>query len=102
MCGASFGRSAMTTASTFSTTKPASRTMANGAAEQLEAVRVAILRIGVWKMPSDVALPGRAENRVGDCVAERVAVGMTLQSHGGGDVLAAEHQLAPLDVRCES
>ena len=75
-CGSSFGRSAMTTASTFATAYPAARTICDGALEQRDAVRALPFRIGIGKMLADIARRGRAENRIGHRVAQHVGIRM--------------------------
>ena len=71
-----FGRSRITVTSTLPTSKPRAATSRAAAREQIEARRVLPARIGVRKVPADVAEAGRAENRVGDGVADDVGVGM--------------------------
>ena len=97
MYGASFGRSAITVASTLPTSSPCSRTMVDRSTEQIDARRALPLRIGVGKMPADVAGPRGAENRVGDGVAHGVGVRMSGEAalERNGD--AAENQRPPLD-----
>src|SRR5262245_22695261 len=51
-----------------------------GATEQLEAVRVTILWVGIWKMLSDVALPGGTEDRIGDGMTQRIAIRVPLEA----------------------
>jgi hypothetical protein len=48
-------------------------------------------------MNSDIAFAQRAENRVGNCVRERVCIGMTFGATVGSDPHAAEYKLTPLD-----
>ena len=73
-CGASFGRSAMTTASTFDDDVSGRAHDRDGAFQQLDAVGALPLRIGVGKMLADVARGGRAENRVGHRVTQHVGI----------------------------
>ncbi len=47
--------------------------------QQVEAVRIPILRIGIGKVAPNVSLGRRTENRIGDRVAQRVTVGMPFQ-----------------------
>ena len=67
------------------------------ARQQPQAVGALVLRIGIGKVPADVALRGGAQNRVGDRVAQRIAVGMAFQAGGKRDVLAAEDQRSSVD-----
>ena len=60
-CGASFGRSRITVTSTFATRPARRRDDRDGAREQVEARRVLPARIGVRKVPADVAGAGGAE-----------------------------------------
>ena len=69
-----FGRSRMTTTSTFTTRKPRSRTSATRA-QQVDARRALPARIGVRKVRPMSPARG-AEDRVGDRVADHVGIGM--------------------------
>src|SRR3989344_321873 len=68
-------------------------------AQQLAAVYVLVLRIGIGKMPADSAEPGGAEAGIADGMNENVGVGMAVQSLAVRDFHAAENQIAPGDQR---
>src|SRR3972149_724085 len=68
-------------------------------AQQLAAVDVLVLRVGVGEMPADIAKPGGTEAGVTDGMDQYVGVGMAVQSLAVRDFHAAENQIAPGDQR---
>src|SRR5262245_26436225 len=66
-------------------------------AQEDEAVGACPSRILVGEMRADVAERGRAEQRVGDCVRQAVAVGMAEQAALVRDFEPAEDQLSAFD-----
>jgi hypothetical protein len=63
--------------------------------EQVQARRILPPGIAVGKVPADVAGAGRAQNGIDDRVAERVGVGMAVETTRERDDHAAEHQRPP-------
>ena len=72
---------------------------ARGLGQQHDGIGAAELRIGVGKVPADVAEPGRAEQRIGDRMQQHVGIRMAEQAgavrhlDAAQDQLAARHQL---------
>jgi len=65
--------------------------------KQLDTRRAFPLRIGVGKMPADVAGAGGAQNRVGNGVTDRVGVGMSRETALERDRDASENQRPAFD-----
>ena len=96
-CGPIFGRSRITTTSTFSTASPRPRTSADALPQQRHARRALPSRIGIRIVLADVAGPRRAEDRVGHGMTDDVGIGVSerpaFRRHGH----AAEHERPALD-----
>ena len=91
-CGASFGRSSTTVASTLPISWPRGDQVADDRAQQRDRVRVLPLRIRVREVLADVAEPGGAEQRVDHRVGEDVGVGVAGEPDVVRDRDAAEDQ----------
>ncbi len=85
----------------FSILQPAWRTRSTAAAQQRATVRIAMALVAVRKHRADVAEPGRAEDRVGDCVQQHVGVGVTEQAALERNLDAADHQPATRHQRMD-
>src|SRR5439155_10362802 len=72
------------------------------AREQIDAVGIFPRRIGIRKMPSDIALRAATEDGVGDGVAQHVGVRVADEAHLVRNPDAANHQrtarLEPMEV----
>ena len=78
--------------STFSIHQPLLRDPPRDLGEQPHRVGVAVLLVGRGKQRAEVGKAGRPEQRVGDRVRDRVAVGVTGEPRRVGDRHAAEHE----------
>ena len=72
--GAIFGRSSDDRGVDVADFQPLCTHDGDGSSEQIDARRALPLRIGVGKMPADVARSRGAEDRIGHRVADRVGV----------------------------
>jgi hypothetical protein len=81
MCGAIFGACATMVESTLTIDQPASRTR----------------RVGVGKVPADVAQAGRTEQRIGDRMQQRVGVGMAVEPEMEGQRHATQYERTACD-----
>ena len=93
-CGASFGRSSTTVASTWSTAQPSAVDVLQHGPQQRHRVGVAPQLVGVGEVLADVAQPGRAEQRVDDRVGEHVGVRVPGEAALARDLDPAEDQRA--------
>ena len=66
-------------------------------AQQRPAVRVLVCHVGFGKVPPDVALPDRPENRIADSVQKHVGVGMTFEAALKRKHNSTEHQSPAFD-----
>ena len=81
ICGAIFGASAIKVASTFTARAFASDPSIDvDLAQNFETADPANRFIRVRKMMADIAFTDRAEQRIGNCMAKNVSVGMSIQS----------------------
>ena len=92
MCGASLGVSAAIATSTLSIHQPRLRDAAGDLGEQRHRVGAAVLLVGRREQRAEIGQAGRPEERVGDRVRDRVAVGVTGEPRRVGDRDAAEHE----------
>src|SRR5712691_10564151 len=65
------------------------------ARQQLQTVGVFPLRIIIGKVHTKIAFAQRAQNRVGECVRQHVAIRMSFGAAIGGDPYAAKDQRTP-------
>ncbi len=96
-CGPIFGRSRMTTTSTFSTARPRRAHEGDDVRQQHDARRALPARVGVGIVLADVAGPGGAEDRVGHRVADDVGIGVPERATLGRHGHAAEHERPAFD-----
>ena len=91
----------MMVASTLTMANPLLPQLLDHRTHEPAAVGAAQTRVGIRKMPADVAQPRRTEQRVADRVQQHVAIGMAEQTLLERDVDAADHQLAPRHQRVD-
>jgi hypothetical protein len=62
----------------------------------MNTIRILKLRIGIRKMLSDIALPGRAQKRIAQSVQKNIRIGMPVQTFRVRDLYTPQNELPAL------